>query len=118
MYKRLHVKIDKVCYDTVIMRVTEQSHRGSEFGDEGSNSFFAFNSRRSIASAQNPSCGRTTLFVRGNNKSRDDDTFSVELDECMDLLLCILSYNKHYNKNKLELSDVVEGLEILEESNE
>lgn len=116
MFKKLHVEIYGIRDGVVHMRVTEQSHRGGEFGDAGSNRFSTDAGKRVLMSTGEPMCMSHTLFLRGAHRNKDDEIFTVDASECMNLMETILAYNQHYNKNKLELSDVVYNLKLWREN--
>lgn len=117
MFKKLKIKIVDVCSGGVSIVITEQSHRGNSFWDYSDRCVKAGNPV-GLYSIAAPDCpNKLALFVRGGHKEHDDNRLTLYNDMVDDVFDMILYYNQHYNKNKLELADVVENLHLLEGRN-
>lgn len=122
MFKKLHIRIDEYINSSVKFHITEQSHRKDDFG-EGvyhPSRFSAFDDL-DIDSVDYPDWDGGTdfgiLYVRGDERDEDLSPVYVDREKLEKIMMGILKYNQHFNKNKLVLSDVVENLELWEKRN-
>lgn len=124
MFKKLHIRIEDVRYSIVAFKITEQSHRRDEFGDDvGDSSSFTPSIGHELYMSSDTvpewetELSPKILFVRGEDKDGDDNILLVDKSDFSLITQMILEYNQQYNNNSIDLSDVVEGLELLEKKN-
>ena len=109
MLKRLRIKITAVKSQTVLLKIVEQSHRNEQFGEDGHNAWSKSANDVTLASYSYPDEG-DPFYVRGDDRNSDAKTIHVPKGSFKGVLHAILGYNQFYNKNKLLMKDVVEGL--------
>lgn len=121
MNRELHIKICNTDGKKVTITIVRQTHRTDDFTPKG----YLFDSpqlRVKLSSVAHPSLQDVgtdhpiIFYVRGTRKQYDDNILILPIAILNDLMSVVLHYNQAYTKNKLELSDVVEGLELLGES--
>lgn len=115
MFKKLHIRITSVREKVVRIKITEQSHRCDDFSYTG-DTFNESNPIR-ICSMANPAFANDMLYVKGSLERRDSHVVMIPCTQFNDVLGAVLSYNEAFNKNKLELNDVVENLKLWERRN-
>lgn len=82
----------------VAARITEQSHRGAEFG-EGSDNFGKLESRNSPENAIGTY--RAKFFVLGNRPTQDNDLMLFTADQFEQFEKEVAAYNAHFSKPKI-----------------
>lgn len=119
MFKKLNLRITTISASSVILIITDQTSRGRYFNPLGEDSRFFSDSAISkdirIISDGSPQWLSDTLFVRGSLGRLDMNRIDIHITRIMPALNLVLAYNQRYNRNKLQLCDVVEGLDLLEE---
>lgn len=126
MRSKLYLRIMFVDKEHASLNVLEQTGRGRGFNPDGffSRSFrdYDIEEHIMITSDDGPEWSNSdpyggTLFVRGAKHQYDDAVIKIPIDKVDSALRLVLRYNQQYSKNKLVLSDVIEGLELLEDTN-
>lgn len=111
MFRKLHIKITSVSDSKVIFKITEQSHISDDFCDVGS--YFRCSTGMGLSSCNAPSDSSRRgdlIFVRGIDVGLNNVSITVTPSKFKLILPSVLEYNQTYNKNTLEMIDVVEGL--------
>lgn len=116
MLRKLRIQILQEYGGDIHIRIIEQSHTGDQFSEDGSY-FRAAGVVVGLESIFNPAFIGSTLFTQGTQKDSNLNIIKIPRDKIGSVLDVVLLYNQHYSKNTLELSDVVEGLDILENIN-
>jgi hypothetical protein len=90
-------------FHTMSLQIVEQSHRGKEFGYNGSNEFTSKNGI-TIRSIDIPWCEQNsdTLYVRGASTDYDNDTMHVYPEYVPKILAAVDEYNAYFGGKETE----------------
>lgn len=117
MLKKLHIKILGIEDRFVEFQIIEQSHIENAFGDDSyrfTPHFIGIHMESEDYPDWDVDEDVAILCVRGCERDEDLNSIYVEDESFNKVLRMILEYNQKYNKNTLELRDVVENLALWE----
>jgi len=88
-------------YKYITFQIIEQSHRGSNFGDESSD--FSASNGIVLASSLFPQIGYTAFYVRGTNHDEDDKILKTTSKTFERIQFAIQEYNNFFNGKKISI---------------
>jgi hypothetical protein len=96
---RKHIKYEaKLTPDllSVIVKITEQTHRGSRFGIDGDE--FKTNYDAVLCSCGGPEALSIMIFMRGAERSMDKNPLKFSLERYAQFKSTVLAYNEYFKE--------------------